>query len=322
MFSTQTDAFSQLIGHASSVRSVIRTAQIAAATDVHVLIEGETGTGKELLARAIQQSSRRADRPFITVNCAALPVELAESLLFGHEAGAFTGASERRNGSVQAADTGTLFLDEIGDLPLAVQGKLLRFIENGECHRLGAHTPEHVDVRIIAATHRNLLEMIDQGQFRHDLFYRLSVVNMRLPPLHERVRDIPELASHFMQAAATRQQKPLTRLSADAIHSLKQYPWPGNVRELRNLCEHVSALMPGKLIDSHQLPLELFVSPQLRASPGRFSLPKEGINMESLEADLINQALELARGNKSRAAKLLGLSRDAFLYRIKKHNKS
>ncbi|MGB5396901.1 MAG: sigma-54 dependent transcriptional regulator [Gammaproteobacteria bacterium] len=321
MFSPQTDAFSQLIGHASSVQSVIRTAQIAAATDVHVLIEGETGTGKELLARAIQQSSPRADKPFIIVNCAALPVELAESLLFGHEAGAFTGAIERKPGSVQAADTGTLFLDEIGDLPVAVQGKLLRFIENGECHRLGAHTPEYVDVRIIAATHRNLLEMIDQGLFRHDLFYRLSVVNMRLPPLRERVRDIPELALHFLEAAATRQHKPVTRLSADAIHRLKHYSWPGNVRELRNLCERISTLMPGKLIDSSELPLELFVSPQLRTTASSFNLPQEGINMESLEADLIDQALEQARGNKSRAARLLGLSRDAFLYRIKKHKK-
>ena len=321
MFNPNDNAFSQLIGHASSVRSVIRTAQIAAATDVHVLIEGETGTGKELLARAIQQSSRRADKALITVNCAALPVELADSLLFGHEAGAFTGATVRKSGSVQAADKGTLFLDEIGDLPLAVQGKLLRFIEYGECHRLGAHEQEKVDVRIIAATHRNLLEMIDQGQFRHDLFYRLSVVNMRLPPLRERVRDIPELASHFLEAAANRQHKPVTRLSADAIHRLKHYHWPGNVRELRNLCEHVSALMPGELIDSRRLPLQLLASPQLRSTAGRFILPEAGINMEALEAELINQALEQAGGNKSRAARLLGLSRDAFLYRIKKHKK-
>jgi DNA-binding NtrC family response regulator len=312
-------AFSQLIGHTTSVQAVIRTAQIAAATDVHVLIEGETGTGKELLAVAIQQSSRRADKAFITVNCAALPVELAESLLFGHEAGVFTGATERRSGYVQAADQGTLFLDEIGELPLAIQGKLLRFIEYGECHRLGSHEEENVDVRIIAATHRNLLEMIDQGQFRHDLFYRLSVVNMRLPPLRERVRDIPDLASHFLQAAASRQQKPLTRLSADAIHRLKHYHWPGNVRELRNLCERVSALMPGELIDSQSLPLELRVKPLHRSSATSFTLPEEGIDMESLEADLIEQALEQAGGNKSRAAKLLGLSRDAFLYRIKKY---
>ena len=319
MFNTEPHAFSQLIGHSASLQSVIRTAQIAAAADVHVLIEGETGTGKELLARAIMQSSPRADKPFIIVNCASLPVELAESLLFGHEVGAFTGATTRKQGSVQAADNGTLFLDEIGDLPLAIQGKLLRFIEYGECHRLGAHEPEHVNVRIIAATHRNLLEMIDQGQFRHDLFYRLSVVNVRLPPLRERVRDIAELASHFLQAAAERQQTPAAHLSADAIHALKQYRWPGNVRELRNLCERVSALMPGELIDSRTLPLELFVSPRLRSSASGFNLPEEGINMESLEADLINQALQQAGGNKSRAAKLLGLSRDAFLYRIKKH---
>lgn len=313
-------AFKSLLGRSPAMEAVIRTAQIAAATDVHILIEGETGTGKELMAQEILLASLRAEQAFIVVNCAALPVELVESLLFGHEPGAFTGAHERRQGYVQKADKGTLFLDEIGELPLSIQAKLLRFIEHGECQRLGSAEIEIVDVRIIAATNRNLMQMVDSGDFRRDLFYRLNIVPMRLPPLRQRKRDIAELSGHFLQLAAERNQSETSRLMQDALETLRKYHWPGNVRELRNVCEHVSALLPGQNIQSEHLPLDLDASKDKPGSSTGFELPEEGVNMESLEIDLIQQALEYANGNKSEAARLLGLTRDAFLYRLKKYN--
>ncbi len=312
------NAFSSIIGHSAALESVIRTAQIAAAADVHILIEGETGTGKELMAQALQKSSKRADKPFVIINCAALPAELIESLLFGHEKGAFTGAHERKDGYVQKAEGGTLFLDEIGELPVSLQAKLLRFVENGECQRLGSHQNEIVDVRIIAATNHDLLKQIKEGNFRQDLFYRLSVVTLRIPNLRERRQDIPELAKHFLQQAARRNHREPCIFSPDALTQLKHYLWPGNIRELKNICEHVSAMLPGEAIDKENLPLDIR---QCKPSSGSgYTLPEHGINMESLEIDLIKQALSYSGGNKSRAAKLLGLSRDAFLYRLKKHN--
>ena len=317
MFNTDNNAFTSIVGHSPALESVIRTAQIAAAADVHILIEGATGTGKELMAQALLKSSNRADKPFVVINCAALPIELAESLLFGHEKGAFTGAEERKDGYVQKAKDGTLFLDEIGDLPLAQQAKLLRFVENGECQRVGSHEIEKVNVRILAATHRNLLSLIDTGEFRQDLFYRLSVVTLRLPNLHERRSDIADLAAHFLQQSARRNQVPVCTLSPDAISQLKQYSWPGNIRELKNICEHVSALAPGERISKENLPQE--IRENRSTNQTGYTLPEHGINLESLEIDLIKQALDYAQGNKSHAAKLLGLSRDAFLYRLKKH---
>ncbi len=313
-------AFKSLLGRSPVMEAVIRTAQIAAATDVHILIEGETGTGKELLAQEIQASSARANDAFIIVNCAALPVELVESLLFGHEPGAFTGAHERKEGYVQRAHQGTLFLDEIGELPLSIQAKLLRFIEHGESQRLGSAEVEYVDVRIIAATNRNLMSMVDSGHFRKDLFYRLNIVPIQLPPLRQRKRDIAELAEHFLQQAAARTQSKPPELTPEALEMLKKYNWPGNIRELRNVCEHVTAMLPGQSIKSEHLPLDMTAVTAKPGSGTGFELPQEGINMESLEIDLIQQALAYANGNKSEAARLLGLSRDAFLYRLKKHN--
>lgn len=315
---TRNQAFSKLIGHSPVLEAVIRTAQIAAATDVNILIEGDTSTGKELLARAIQETSIRANQPFITLNCAALPHELVESLLFGHEEGAFTGAIKRKDGYVQKADGGTLFLDEIGDLSLALQAKLLRFIEYGECQRLGANNSDIVDVRIIAATNRNLLTMVGSNEFRQDLFYRLSVVTLHMPSICERNHDIPDLIHHFLKHAAKRNKTQVAKFDDETLNILKKYVWPGNVRELRNVCEHVAALLPGEVITKKNLPLELHV---ISNKPGAgFKLPEEGIDMDTLEVDLIHQALDKAEGNKSKAARLLGLSRDTFLYRIKKHN--
>jgi len=309
--------FAAIIGNDATLESVIRTAQIAAAADVHILIEGETGTGKELMAQALQQSSKRAEQVFITINCAALPAELIESLLFGHEKGAFTGAHESKDGYVQKARGGTLFLDEIGELPLALQAKLLRFVDNGECQRVGSTQPEVVDVRIIAATNHNLLQLMDEGKFRQDLFYRLSVVSLRLPNLKQRRQDIPRLAKHFLTQAAARNDTTACSFKPDALSLLKNYGWPGNIRELKNVCEHVSAMLPGELISKDNLPLSIMQNNDLNRCG--YTLPEQGINLESLEIDLIKQALGHSRGNKSRAAKLLGLSRDAFLYRLKKY---
>ncbi len=311
------DAFTPIIGHSPALESVIRTAQIVAAADVHILIEGKTGTGKELMAQALQQSSKRADQPFVIINCAAMPAELIESLMFGHEKGAFTGADERKDGYVQKASGGTLFLDEIGELPLSLQAKLLRFVENGECQRVGSHHLEKVDVRILAATNHNLLQLMNEGKFRQDLFYRLSVVTLRLPDLHERRRDIPELAKNFLQQAAKNNHSEPCTFSQDALNQLKHYAGPGNIRELKNVCEHVSAMLPGEVINKDNLPSDILQSKPV--SDSGYTLPEHGINMESLEIDLIKQALEYSNGNKSKAAKLLGLSRDAFLYRLKKH---
>lgn len=312
------DAFASIIGHSPVLESVIRTAQIAAAADVHILIEGETGTGKELMAQALQQSSKRADKPFVIINCAALPENLVESLMFGHEKGAFTGANERKDGYVQKASGGTLFLDEIGELPLSLQAKLLRFVENGECQRVGSHVHETVDVRILAATNHDLLQLMNAGKFRQDLFYRLSVVTLQLPNLQQRRHDIPELAKHFLLEAAQRNHAETCTLSTDALSQLKQYNWPGNIRELKNVCAHVSAMLPGETIHKENLPLDIRESKS--SSSSGYTLPEHGIDMDSLEIDLIKQALKLSAGNKSKAAKLLGLSRDAFLYRLKKHN--
>ncbi len=318
MLGSTDNNFSAIIGHSPALESIIRTAQIAAAADVHILIEGETGTGKELMAQALQQSSKRAEQPFVIINCAALPIELVESLLFGHEKGAFTGANERKDGYVQKARGGTLFLDEIGELPLALQAKLLRFVENGECQRVGSTKLEIIDVRILAATNCDLMKLMNEGKFRQDLFYRLSVVSLRLPGLKERRQDIPELATHFLQISAQRNNAPVCKLSSEALTLLKHYSWPGNIRELKNVCEHVTALLPGEVIKENNLPADIRQNKPLN-NVG-YVLPEHGIDMESLEIDLIKQALNHSNGNKSKAAKLLGLSRDAFLYRLKKHH--
>lgn len=317
MFNFDNNHFTSIVGRSPSIESVIRTAQIAAAADVHILIEGETGTGKELMAQALQKSSMRAGKPFVTINCAALPAELVESLLFGHEEGAFTGATERKDGYVQKASTGTIFLDEIGELPLTLQAKLLRFVENGECQRVGSHQTEVIDVRILAATHRNLLKCVDEGTFRQDLFYRLSVVTLHLPTLKERKGDITELAKHFLSETAEKYHKTPSILSNEALSALKKYSWPGNIRELKNVCEQVSVLFPGEIIEKENLPLD--IRENKNDSKSGYTLPEHGIDMESFEIDLIKQALNYSDGNKSQAAKLLGLSRDAFMYRLKKH---
>lgn len=310
------NAFTNLIGQAAEFQSVIRSAQIVAATEVTVLIEGDTGTGKELLAKAIHQSSDRADKTFITLNCAALPESLAESEIFGHKKGAFTGAVSDQAGYAKQAEGGTLFLDEISELPLSIQAKLLRFIEYGECQRLGDSTTRKIDVRLIAASNCDLKKRVEEGRFREDLYYRLKVVPLELPRLQQREQDIAILAKHFIADFSEQHQLAQPKLTSNAIKQLEAYQWPGNVRELRNLCERLVVLLPGQEITAKNLPLD--IQQQSNESKG-FVLPREGINLETLENDLMCQALNATRGNKSRAARLLGISRDAFLYRLKKH---
>ncbi len=306
-----------LVGRSPELGAVLRAAQVVAAADVTTLILGESGTGKQLLAETIHRGSRRADAPFVTVNCATLPETLAESELFGHRKGAFTGALADQQGRIRAAHGGTLFLDEIGELPLNLQAKLLRFLESGECQPLGAARAEHVDVRVIAATNRDLHAEAESGQFRHDLYYRLNVVPLELPPLRARGGDVALLLEELTtRLAATHELEP-PRYSRAARQLLERYPWPGNVRELRNLCERMVVLFSGREVDTANLPLEIRRS-QARTTKG-FVLPESGLRLEELEADMLRQALTRAGGNRSRAARLLGLTRDTFLYRLKKY---
>lgn len=310
-------AYKKLIGDSAEFQAVIRSAQIIAATDVTVLIEGETGTGKELMAQAIHQSSHRADKTFITINCAALPDSLAESELFGHKKGAFTGAVDNQPGYARQANDGTLFLDEISELSLPIQAKLLRFIEYGECQSLGDSKTERLDVRILAASNKDLSSLVEQGKFRADLYYRLKVVPLELPTLQSRRSDIVILTKHFLSQFSQQHRLTRPKFDASAMKLLQAYSWPGNVRELRNMCERLVVLLPGQTITQHNLPLN--IHPTHTKEPA-FKLPVQGLNLESLETDLIRQALGSSQGNKSKAARLLGVSRDAFLYRLKKYS--
>lgn len=248
--------FDAIIGQAPVVKEMIKTAQTVAMNDITVLIKGETGTGKEILANAIQKQGKRANKPYLTLNCAALPERLIESELFGHKKGSFSGADTHKRGMLQSVDEGTLFLDEIDFLPLGVQFKILRFIEKGECLALGDTKPYKADVRIISATNTNLYERIKLGQFRKDLFYRLHAMTLELPPLKHRTEDINLLASYFMRHFSRVHNLPLASFSQTALNILKGYQWPGNVRELRNLCEKFSILMSGETIKPENLPVE------------------------------------------------------------------
>lgn len=309
--------FERLIGQSPNFEALLRSARMIAATDVTVLIAGETGTGKEVLAHALKEHSPRANKPFITLNCAALPESLAESELFGHRKGAFTGAVASQIGRLQAADGGTVFLDEVDSLPAALQAKFLRFLETGEIQPVGETHTLNVDVRVIAATNANLQEKISRGEFRKDLYYRLNVVPIEIPPLRERMGDIHLLLQHFMRQFADEHKLPEALFTKAAINRLTAYSWPGNVRELRNVCERLAILLAGRTIDESNLPLEI-----VNRAPSQkpvFDLPELGIDLEKVEMDLIRQALSRTNGNRSRSARLLGISRDTLLYRMQKY---
>ncbi len=306
----------EIIGSGAAVREVLRQVEVVAGTDSTVLIVGETGTGKELVARAVHRRSERRDRTFVKLNCAAIPTGLLESELFGHEKGAFTGAVERRIGRFELADGGTLFLDEVGDIPLELQPKLLRVLQEQEFERLGSGKTIKVDVRLVAATHRNLAEMVAQEKFRSDLYYRLHVFPILLPPLRERREDVPELVRHFTRIFAKRFRKEIDQIDAATMEMLEQYPWPGTVRELEHLIERAVILSPGP---------ELFIPP-MELVPGKTaaivpaSIPHRGTLREN-ERDLIRRTLDECDwvvGGPGGAARKLGLKRTTLLSKMKK----
>ncbi len=292
-----------------------------AASDAAVLVTGETGTGKELVARAIHALSNRRDQLFVPVNCAAIPRDLLESELFGHVRGAFTGATEDREGKFELADGGTLFLDEIGDMPAELQAKILRVLEEGRLNRVGGNREISVDVRVISATHRNLEQAVEQQTFRQDLYYRLNVIEIKLPPLRERPEDIPLLAEHFLTRSAQRLGRPPLVLEADALELLTSYPWPGNVRELRNVCERLTVLAEQGTVTGDVV-LQLVDLPAAR-SPKSVRSSEDVLPLADAVAEAeiaaIARALEQAGGNKAQAARLLGISERNLWYKIKKY---
>src|SRR5499433_4125367 len=302
--------FEQIIGNSRALESVLVEVEQVAPTDSTVLVLGETGTGKELIARAVHNIRRRRERPFIKVNCAAIPFDLLESELFGHEKGAFTGAIAQKIGRFEMADTGTLFLDEIGDIPLALQPKLLRVLQEQEFERLGSGRTHRINVRLIAATHRNLAEMVRRKEFRGDLYYRLNVFPVVLPPLRERREDIAQLVSHFVEVFATRIGKRINHIPSETLTALTSHPWPGNVRELQNLIERAvirsdNGVLPNPLGSSEAKPVARL------PAPGMFRDSQRALILEAL------QAVGWVVGGPHGAAARLGLKRTTLISKMK-----
>lgn len=311
----------RVIGHSRQWKDVLAHATRVAQTETTVLLTGESGTGKEVVARFIHHGSRRSHGPFVAINCAALPDQLLESELFGHERGAFTGAVSAKPGRIEQANSGVLFLDEVGEMAPAVQAKLLRVLEEREFTRLGSTRLQRVDIRVIAATNRDLHAAMRRGEFREDLYYRLGVFEIALPPLRERREDIGELADAFLEEIGEIVGRPAAGLSRDAREQLMAYAWPGNVRELRNAIERAVILADGGYIRSEHLPV---TSPRQPSStpadvPSAAAFPAGGVNLEAIERSLVVKALSQARHNKTRAAKLLGLTRAQLYSRIEKY---
>ncbi|WP_372624786.1 sigma-54-dependent transcriptional regulator [Arsukibacterium sp.] len=300
-----------LIGKAPCMQQLFQRINRVSNSDATVLISGESGTGKELAARALHQLSRRNKGPFIAINCGAIPEQLAEAELFGAEKGAYTGAHQAKAGKFEAAAGGTLFLDEVAELPLSLQAKLLRLLQEGKVTRLGSHQEITLDVRLIAASHQDLAQAVQEGRFREDLYYRLNVVPLHMPALRQRSEDIPQLIQHFLQLSQKRYQLALAPLSKTTLKQLMDYPWPGNVRELANRIERFVLLG-----DEQELLAGLTHSTN---SPGQFVLPTEGLNWQQHERDCLLQALNRAGGNKAQAAKLLQLPYKTLLYRLEKY---
>ena len=316
---------SEIIGHSGAMRSAIDVARKVARHPSTVLITGESGTGKELIARLIHASSPRASAAFVAINCGAIPESLLESELFGHTKGSFTGATAEKPGLFEEADGGTLFLDEIGELPASLQVKLLRALQEGEVRRVGANTSHRVDVRVIAATNRDLASDVSTGRFRGDLYYRVNVVSIRLPPLRERREDVPELAQHFLRRHNARLGLDVGHIAPAAVRMLSDHPWPGNVRELENVIERALVMTSGPVIEAEHL--TDLVSPNghhaSTNSLGQIPSPDDDLSVKrrtlELERDLIRRALERTKGNRTRAAQLLELSHRALLYKIREY---
>lgn len=315
--------FSKIVTQSPQMMALLDTAKkVAESEATTVLIEGESGTGKELFARAIHHSSRRSDYPFMEINCAAIPETLLESELFGFEKGAFTDARISRKGLFELADGGTILLDEVSEMSLSSQAKLLRVLETKTFKRLGGSVDITADVRVIATTNKNLREEVKKGKFREDLFYRLNVIELRIPPLRERKDDIPLLVNYFIEEFRKEFKKPQVLITDEAMKILREYSWPGNVRELKNVIERVMILKSDSLITEKDLNfLNLAKSKEGEESKKEFfRLPKEGIPLEDIEKMVILQALEMTGGNRTKAAKLLSISRDTLKYRMRKYN--
>ncbi len=312
--------FDRIIGTSRALRDVLALARkVSASGATSVLIEGESGTGKDLLAKAIHYESARADEPFMEITCTAVPETLLESELFGHERGAFTDARTQKKGLVELAHGGTLFLDEIGDLGPALQPKLLRALEERRFRRVGGTRDIAVDIRVVAATNRTLRTAVDQGAFRKDLYYRLQVVTITIPPLRERREDVTLLVRHFLEHFSHEFKKPVPQLGPEAEQLLVQYDWPGNVRELKNVVERAMILVDGGVLTPADLPPEIARPAYDGGGDGpRFQIPPGGIVLEHVERDFVRQALEITNGNQTRAARILGLTRDELRYRVKK----
>ena len=293
-----------IIGSSAAITSVLSLVSKVASNDVTVLITGESGTGKEMVAETILQQSPRKGRPFLKMNCAAIPSELLESQMFGHERGAFTGAVSRQEGCFERADTGALFLDEIGDMAMMTQTKLLRVLQEQEFERIGGNETIHVDVRIMAATNKNLLEEIKRGRFREDLYYRLNVVEIHIPPLRERMDDLPELVENFVREFNVKYNKPGLALSAQALQTLLNYAWPGNIRELRNVIERSIVLSRSMLIEPDDFP-EKIRQPSIM--PGENNESERILTLDEMECMYVKKVLEYAGGNKLKAARLLNI---------------
>jgi len=308
----------KLIGSSEVLRKLRNEVKIIGQTDVTILIEGETGVGKEVVARAIHAHSHRADRPFIAINCAAIPRELFESELFGHKKGAFTGADSDQLGKFQLAHRGTLFLDEVGEIPPEVQSKLLRVIEEKSFYPLGSNNLVRVDVRIIGATNADLGKMVEKGRFRRDLYFRLNVYTLKIPPLRERPEDILTLTKYFIKIYNLKFNKSVRSISPEAKALLLELPWKGNIRELRNTIERAVLFSSGNQIRKEDLAFVEAARPA-REPGGLIELPEEGIDLEELEKHLIRQALEMAKYNKTRAARLLNISPPTLYYRLQKY---
>lgn len=317
--------FSNIVGLSPAMTQVMETVQTVAQSEAEtIMLLGESGVGKNLIAQAIHYNSRRANRPFMTITCTALPENLLESELFGHEKGAFTDARQMKKGLCELTDGGTLFLDEIGDMPLGLQAKLLRFLEERTFRRIGGSVDIHVDLRVIAATNKNLKEAMVKREFREDLYYRLNVIEIPIPALRMRKDDVPLLAIHFVKAFNQKFRKNVIGLKEEVISAMKKYNWPGNVRELRNMVERAMILSRVEYLGLNDFHQDLrTVDPQAESETmvnGKFVLPEGGINMDDHERDLIQQAMAAANGNQSKAAVLLGLSRNQLIYRLKKIN--
>src|SRR5690242_17965340 len=304
-----------VVARSPKMQEVLATVERVASTNSTVLLGGESGVGKDLVARAIHEKSRRASGPFIKINSTAIPENLLESELFGYEKGAFTGATASKPGKFELADKGTLFLDEIGDIPPATQVKLLRVLQEREFERLGGTRTIKVDVRLIAATNRDLRAALEEGTFREDLYYRLNVVPIDIPPLREHKEDIPELANLFLARLAKKSQKELDGITPEALRKLMDFHWPGNVRELENIVERACALSMGPLITPADIQIDHVTE---RNQSGHGPLLPDGKTLDQWEDDLIREAYRRAKGNKSEAARMLGLSRNALRYRLEK----